>query len=431
MRSLGRWTLAGLVLNTVIGTGIFVLPGTAAARLGWASMWAWAIAALLTGAMVLCFAEVASRFDAGGGAYLYAQKAFGRYAGVQIGWVNYFARITAAAAQANAFTAYLGALWLWADTRVGAVTTSTVFIGLLAAANVRSVRSGARVSNIFALIKMLPLLAFGALGIAWLVAGQGVAPPIAADTSVGGWLQLLLLLMFAFGGFESALIPLAEAKDPRRDAPVALFTGLALVTVLYLVTQLAVLATLDNPGATDRPIAESARVMFGNAGAAAVAVAAIVSIYGWLASMILTVPRITQAMADRGDLPRIFGEVHPRFRTPYISIIVFAGLAWFLSVQGSLIQNLSLSAVSRLVVSGTVCASLPVFRRRDRTAPAGSGAAAMFRSPFGMVMSVVGVLTSVLLASRMNAREGYSIIALFVVGTVHWLVVRRAPPPSH
>lgn len=423
VRSIGRWSLAALVLNTIIGTGIFVLPGTAAARLGWSSLLAWSVAALLTMAMVFCFAEVASRFDGAGGAYLYAQKVFGRFAGVQIAWINYFARATAAAAQSNAFAAYLGTLWPWADTRAGGVVISTAFIGFLAAANIRSVQAGARLSNVFALIKMAPLLAFGALGIAWLLSGQ--APPsfLPADQSLGGWLQLLLLLMFAFGGFESALIPLTEAKNPRRDAPFALLAGLGLVTVVYLAAQLAVLATLADPDATQRPLAESGRVMLGATGATLVTVAALISIYGWLASMILTVPRITMSMAEHGDLPSVFGRIHPTFRTPWVSIILFAAIAWILAVSGGLFQNLSLSAVSRLVVYGTVCAALPVLRHR-RVSGAGE---ALFRAPAGLLMAAVGVATSIVLASRMNLREGVSVAVIIAIAGVHWWIVRRTP----
>jgi amino acid transporter len=427
VRSLGRWSLAALVLNTIIGTGIFVLPGTAAARLGWSSLLAWIVAAALTSAMVLCFAEVASRFEGAGGAYLYAQAAFGRFAGVQIAWVNYFARATAAAAQANAFGTYLAELWPLAGTGTGGALTSTLFIGFLAAANVRSVSAGARVSNAFALVKIAPLLLFGALGIVWLVFGRGETGLGGSDTSVGSWLQLLLLLMFAYGGFESALIPLTEAKDPRRDAPFALFAGLGLVTVVYLAAQLAVLATLSDPGATQRPLAESARVMVGTAGATVIAVAAIVSIYGWLASMTLTVPRITMAMAHRGDLPAAFGWIHPQFRTPWVSVLVFAGVAWVLAISGGLLQNLSLSAVSRLFVYGTVCGSLLVFRRREAAAAAPPAA---YRSPLGALMAVVGVATSIVLASRMNAREGVSLAIVVAIGVAHWLVVRGRPAPQ-
>ena len=163
-------------------------------------------------------------------------------------WMGYFVRCITAAVQANLFTTYLAELWPGAASRPGEIAVTTAFIGLHALVNVRSVGSGARVSNVFAVIKIVPLVVLGVLGLVWLGAGKGAPPPIPTDPTLGGWLQALVLLMFAYGGFESALIPVAEAKDARRDAPFALITGLALVTVVYLAAQLTVLATLSDRG---------------------------------------------------------------------------------------------------------------------------------------------------------------------------------------
>src|SRR5262249_7794154 len=154
-----------------------------------------------------------SRFTEAGGAYLYAERAFGRFVGIQMAWISYFARCISAAVQANLFATYLEELWPWAASRPGELTVTTAFIALHAGVNVQSVGSGARMSNVFAVVKLVPLLVFGALGLVWLAAGKAAAPAIGSDPKLGGWLQSLLLLMFAYGGFESALIPLAEAKD--------------------------------------------------------------------------------------------------------------------------------------------------------------------------------------------------------------------------
>lgn len=428
IRAIGRWSLAALILNSIIGTGVFILPGTIAGTLGWPGIFAWVLAALIIGAMVFCFAEVASRFMGAGGAYLYAEVAFGRFAGIQIGWITYFARCITAAVQANLFSTYLAEFWPWAGTRAGGAAVATVFLGSLTAINLRSVLSGARTSNIFAVIKVVPLIVFGALGVAWLVGGSAVPAVTPSDPSVSGWLRALLLLMFGYGGFESGVIPLAEAKDPRRDAPFALITGLAIVTVVYLAAQVTVLATLSDPGASTRPLAAAARVILGTGGAAFMAVAALLSVYGWLASNMLTVPRLTTAMAERGDMPRIFARVHPVRRTPWVSILVFSGIAWVLAVQAGLLQNLSLSAVSRLFPYATVCAALLVFRHRD----GGAGGdermePALFRVKGGPVLAVIGVLASLILATRMNHRELVAMAAIIALGTVHWLVVRKRP----
>jgi amino acid transporter len=424
VRSLGRWSLAALVLNGIIGSGVFFLPGPLADRLGWMSLAAWAIAGGCCAAMILCFAEVASRFSGAGGAYLFTRAAFGPFVGLQVGWLSYFVRAITGAVQANLFSTYLAEFWPWAGTPLGGVAATTLFIGVLAAANVRSVVSGARLSNGFALVKITPLLLFGMLGLAWIAGGKAVAAPLPSDPSISGWLDVLLLLMFAYGGFESAVIPLGEARNPRRDAPVALVVGLGLATLVYLLAQITVLATLTDPGSPSRPLAESARALLGDTGATIISLAALISVYGWLASNLLTVPRLSMAMAQRGDFPAFFDKVHPVFRTPWVSILFFAGLSWALANQAGLLQNLSLAAVSRLFTYGLVCAALPVLRRRDKSGN-GELSPPLFRAPAGNVLALIAVAVSITLATRMNLREAATMAFTVALATLYWFLSRQ------
>lgn len=425
VRSLGRWSLAALVLNGIIGSSVFILPGTLADRLGWMSLVAWAIAAAVCAAMILCFAEVASRFSGAGGAYLFTRVAFGGFVGLQVGWLSYFVRAITGAVQANLFAAYLAGLWPWAGTRLGGVAATTIFLGFLAAVNIRSVVSGARVSNGFALVKITPLLLFGGLGIMWMASGKAAPAPLPSDPSIAGWLEVLLLLMFAYGGFESAVIPLGEAKNPRRDAPFALLIGLGSAALLYQLAQITVLATLVEPGATERPLAESARAMLGGTGAVVISLAALISVYGWLASNLLAVPRLSMAMAEHGDFPAFFSKVHPVFRTPWVSILFFAGLSWMLANQAGLLQNLSLAAVSRLFTYGLVCAALPTLRRVDRVNP-GRVPPPLFRAPMGNALAVISVFASITLATRMNPREAVTLAVTTALATLYWFARRRS-----
>jgi basic amino acid/polyamine antiporter, APA family len=411
-------------LNGIIGSSVFILPGPLADRLGWMSLAAWAVAAACCAAMILCFAEVASRFSGAGGAYLFTRAAFGRFVGLQVGWLSYFVRAITAAVQANLFSTYLAEFWPWAGTRLGGVAATTIFIGFLAAVNVRSVGSGARVSNGFALVKITPLLMFGTLGVIWMTSGKAVPASLPSDPSVTSWLEVLLLLMFAYGGFESAVIPLGEARNPRRDAPIALLIGLSLAALVYQLAQLTVLVTLPDPGATQRPLADSARVMLGNPGAAIITVAALISVYGWLASNLLSVPRLSMAMAERGDFPPFFAKVHPGFRTPWVSILFFAGVSWALANQAGLLQNLSLAAVSRLFTYGLVCAALPVFRRRDRIG-GNEVPPPLFRAPAGTALALASVIISITLATRMNLREAVTMSLTFLLATLYWYFSRR------
>ena len=227
--------------------------------------------------------------------------------------------------------------------------------------------------------------------------------------------------MFAYGGFEAALLPLGEAKNPRRDAPIALFATLGVCALLYTLVQVVVVATLKDPGAAARPLAAAAGTFLGPAGATLMALGALVSVYGYLAGAMLNVPRLSFAMAEQGDLPPRFGAVHPRFRTPHVSVLVFAALTWALASVGSFLQNLSLSAVSRLLTYGAVCVALIVLRRRERREP-GRVQPAGFRVPLGQTVAVLGLAFSAVLILRMNQRELAVLAATLIVGLVHWRI---------
>ena len=326
LRTIGRWGLTAIVLNQIIGSGIFALPGTVAARLGWLVLPAHAIAALLALLIMLAFAEVASRFSQAGGPYLYAHVAFGRFVGLQMGWMAMFVRLLSAAVQVNLLTTYIAELWPPAGRPVGSAAIAAVFLGGLTVVNLLGVTQGTRVSSMFAALKIGALLAFGAAGLVWIAAGHTIPAHAATATTPGGWLGVVLLLMFAYSGFEAALIPMGESRNPQRDAPWALLVAFAAVVVVYALVQVVVLATLPDPGATDRPLAAAGGVILGRAGSVAMTFVAITSVYGWGSAIMVAAPRLSYAMAERGDLPAVFAWVHPRYRTPWVSILAYAVL---------------------------------------------------------------------------------------------------------
>ena len=431
-RTIGRLALTGLVLNAVIGSSVFGLPSTIGGRLGAASPWAWLLAAAGMALVVACFAEVASRFEGAGGPYLYARAAFGRLAGIEMAWLSYLVRLTAAATNANLFVIYLGEFVPGLDGRLaGALVLAAVLLPL-AAANYRGVATGLGVSSAFTVAKLLPLTAFVVLGLALLPLAPVVRPP-APPPGTGDWLEVILLLVFAYGGFEAALMPLGEARAPRRDAPVALFAALGICALSYTAVQLVVILALPDPAAAPRPLAAAAEVFLGRGGAVLLAAGALVSVYGYLAGAMLNVPRLTYALAEQGDLPPGLGEVHPRFRTPHRSVVLFAVLVWALASAGSFLENLSLSAVSRLLGYGAICVALVVLRRADgrdgndareaRDAP--TRGAAWFRVPAGRLVALLGLLFTAILALRMNGRELLVLTVTLVLGWLHWEWMRR------
>jgi basic amino acid/polyamine antiporter, APA family len=373
--------------------------------------------------VVAAFAEVASRFSRAGGTYLYARVAFGRFAGIEMAWLTYLVRLTAAATNANLFVIYLAEFWPRATGPVESRLLLAVVLLPLVVANYRGVRGGVWTSTAFAVAKLAPLAIFMIAGVWAMTAGYGAsAPTRATEAGAGTWLEAILLLVFAYGGFESALLPLGEARNPRRDAPLALFTALGLCALIYTLVQVVVLAMLSDPAATDRPLAAAAQVFLGPVGAALMAAGALVSVYGYLAAAMVNVPRLIYAMAAEGDLPPRLAAVHPRFRTPHVSVAVFAVTVWAFAAAGGFLGNLSLSAVSRLLTYGMVSVALVVFRKSERGA--GDVEPAWFRVPAGTLVAVLGLAFSAVLALRMKQLELVVLAGTLACGLVHWVWMR-------
>ena len=415
VRAIGRFDLTALVFNGVVGSSIFGMPAVLAALTG-----AWSpLAALLGGlgilAIVLCHAEVASRFREAGGTYLYAREAFGRAAGFQAGWLSFWIRATSMGANLNVFVNYLGELAPAAGRGAGRAAVMCAIAAFATALNVIGVRHGARTTDVFAVAKLLPLVLLIALGLTRIsgevLATQAVAAP--------DWTQAVLLLVFAYGGFEAALIPAGEMKDPRKDTAFALLAALAVIATVYMLVQLAVVGIVPGVAAQKAPVAAAFGVLLGAAGVTLASVAAMVSTYGWTVGAVLASPRILYSMAERGELPALLARVHPRFRTPDLSIYAFtiAGLAF--GVSGGFAANATLSAIVRLVTYAMVCASLLVFRRRADVE------AAWFVVPAGPAVAAVALGFCAWLLSTRTFGQAWILLAIMAVGAVIGLVSRR------
>ncbi|MFZ3340689.1 MAG: APC family permease [Terriglobales bacterium] len=427
VRALGRWSLAALAINSVIGSGIFGLPSTVAGYLGTRSTAAVLIAGAAMAVIMACFAEVASQFSEAGGPYLYARTAFGRLTGILVGWTLYLAQTAAPAANANLFVVYLAEFWPRAKQPWPRFLILTLLVGLLALVNVRGARQGAVVSNVFTIAKILPLL---------MVISTGAALTLFHPTPWNGsqsfpahsWMKAIFLLIFAYGGFESALAPAGEAKNPARDTAFALLVTLISCTAIYALVQWVVVGVLG-PGATgDRPLADVARVTMGNSGARLVAIGALISVYGYLSAKLLGMPRVTFALAEARDLPRAFASVSHRFHTPWFSILFFATAVWGLALAGSFAWNVTLSVVARLFYYGVVCAALIALRRKPawQNVPDSSGRRApSFRLPLGPLWAILGVLICLLLTTQVDLSKSLILAVTVAAALLNWLWTRR------
>jgi basic amino acid/polyamine antiporter, APA family len=421
VRAIGRWSLTGFVINAIIGSGVFGLPDDISRLVGAAAPLAYVLAALGIGVVMSCFAEVASRFTAAGGPYLYAREAFGRFAGVQMGWFAAVVRIAAAAANANLFVVYLGAFWPSVTDPWPRAIVLLLLFGFLAAVNIRGVRPGARVSDGLTFAKLVPIAVFVAVG-AWAVGSQIVVG--SSQAPAADWLQAVLALVFAFGGFEVALMPMSEARDPRRDAPFALFAGLAVVVLVYLSMQLVFMGAISDPAALarpevrERPVAEAARLFLGAGGVGLIALGVMLSTYGNLAVQFVGAPRLLFALAEQRDFPAILTRVHRAWRTPHVAILTHAACSAAFAIYGSFIWNAILSAVARLGTYAVVCAAVPILRRRDSEG-------ALFRLPGGWLLPAIGLSFCVVLGAQMQAAHARLAAIVAVLATMNWIRVRR------
>jgi amino acid transporter len=418
VRSIGRIGLTALAVNIIIGGGIFGLPSEVAGLVGRASPLAVIAGGLLMGIVMGCFAEVASQFSEHGGAYLYIGKAFGSYPGLLAGWFTWLTTIGAAAANVTLFVSYGAAFVPFAKSSAGRIVALLFVIAVATVANYVGVRSGARFSMLLAFAKLVPLAVLIAFGLARfgahpeLITRQEIVGPGAAR-----WLDALLLLIFAYGGFEDSLIPLGEVKNPQKTVPIALGSALAICIGVYTLLQFIVVAILGT-SPSERPLAATGAVLIGPASALLISLGAMVATYGNFSGILLASPRLMFALAENGQFPKFLGSVHERFKTPHRSIVVFGILTALVAATGTFRWALLITTGSTIFVYGGVCAALIRLRRM-------SAERSGFRLPAGVPLATIGVAMSLAVMTRLHWKESIVLTATALCATVMWMVARN------
>src|SRR5690242_7409896 len=407
------------MVNTMVGASIFGLPALIAARLGKWSPFGFLVAFAIIAVIAACMAEVASQFQDAGGPYMYTKVAFGRFLAIQNGWLTWLTRIAAASAVANLFIIYLGEFFPEVTKPIARAAVLTVLSGFLAAVNYRGVSGGNRLSNVFTVTKVSLLAFFVLAGLAALAFRPEIRvnpTPIHATSS--GWFEAVLLMMYSYAGFDPALIATGETRNTRKDIPIALFSAIAATTLLYIAVQYLVIHTIPNAGSSAAPVVDSARRLLPHWAVRIVAAGTLVSAYGYLSANMLHTPRVTFAMGERGDFPVLFAKIHPHFRTPHVSITIFAALLLIFSIAGDFPGNAMLSIVSRLFIYGSVALALPVLRKKHPNADA-------FRLPGGVFVSALALFLTAVLVTRMHRGEFLVIAATAALAFVNWLLARH------
>lgn len=419
VRGIRRWDLVAIAINAIIGAGIFGLPSKVFSLIGPYSIIAFIACALVVSLIILCFAEVGSRFDDTGGPYLYAREAFNPAVAFEIGWLIWLTRITAFAANCNLLISYLGYFWTPATDGFWRASLIITVVTVLAAINLLGIRQAAIVSNVSTIGKLVPIVIFIGAGLFFLNP-QAFTPGPTPDT--GAFSQSVLLLVYAFTGFEMASIPAGEVRDPQRNLPRALIIAIVLVVVLYILIQIVCVGTLPSLAQSQKPLADAGTQFLGTAGGAIISAGAIISIAGNLNIVMLSGSRLPFAMAEQKQLPAFIGSVHRTFFTPYVAILLTAGLMLVLTLKSSFVAALTISTIARLVTYGATCIALPVFRRRK------DGPPAAFHLPGGTIIALLslGLIVWLLLHSTLQEAKAAAIAGAFglAIYLVYWLYSR-------
>src|SRR6266704_4131241 len=416
LRAVGVWGLAASIINVTVGGGIFRLPGSVAASLGPGAPIAYLVCAAVMGLIALCFAEAGSRVDMTGGPYAYVEIAFGPFVGFLAGVLVWILGTLAVAAVSTIFADSIGALAPRLDgSAARALILVTVFV-VLGGVNVLGVRQGVLLNAVATVAKLLPLVLL-------IAAGLFVVQPVnLAWTQIppaGAVARSSILLIFAFSGVESALVPSGEFKDVRKTVPRAILIAMLAITLLYLALQTVAQGVLGGDLGSDRaPLAETAARVFGPWGRTLLLVSATVSMFGYVSGMTLAVPRALFAFARDGFLPRRVAAVHPRFRTPYVAIVLQSALVCVLAITNGFEKLAILANLATLILYGACCLAAWELRRREVAKPDPTlRARASGAIPWAACAVILWMLTSVTRREWAVAAAVIAVAALLFLAT--------------
>jgi amino acid transporter len=405
-RELGTRQLAANIFNYTVGSGIFVLPAFAVLQLGTAAPLAYVACAIIIGLVVMCFAEAGSRVSATGGPYAYVETALGPMWGFVAGCLVLATGTSAAAAVSSVLARSILTLApgtsIWVNRLVIVLLVST-----LVAINYRGVKTGARVIETVTVAKLLPLLAFVAIGVFFIEPSNLVWTAVPEAGSV---LSTAGIVIFAFSGIEGSLMPSGEVKNPSKTVPRAAFLALGAATLLYLAIQFVALGIMGTDLAQDRttPLASAAGAIVGPIGRTILVVGAVISMFGYLSANVLSEPRGLFAMSRDGFLPRILKSVHPRFHSPHKAIVIYGVIVASIALSGTF-ETLTIFANLSALMLYFLCAIAAYILRRNDVRTDGEP----FLAPGGTLVPIAACLSLAWLFYETVTREQF--IALLIV----------------
>lgn len=447
-RDLGVWGAASIVVGTIIGSGIFLVPKTMILQVGEVPLVfaVWVVGGLLSLAGALTYAELSTMMPEAGGENNYLREAYGPFFGFLNGWTQmWVAKSGSVATLATGFFYYLANFWPALERTIltvpapigekggplhisGGQLLAMGLILLLGAINWFGLRAGARVQVTATVLKIALIAGIVAAGLfSGVAAGHG---PVTAPGGAAGFFGALVAALWAYDGWNNLTMVAGEVKNPQKSLPLALVLGTALVVCIYLITNAAYFLVLS-PAAvasSDRVAAEMMRGIAGDGGAALVSIAAMISIFAALNGSLLSGARVPYALARDGYFFQRFAKVHEKHHVPGFSIMAVSLWSSILVLTGRYDQLLTMVIFPSWILYGMATASVFVLRRKqpDRPRP--------YRTigyPVVPLLFVFGAAVLIYFTLKNSPREsiiGLSLIAAGLPFYFHWRAKARKDP---
>jgi APA family basic amino acid/polyamine antiporter len=410
--------VTNLVVGSIIGADIYVASAFGAGLLGPFSLVVWIIAGIIAIVIALCFAQCAALLPKVGGPYAYAHAAWGAFAGFIVGWSLWLAEWMSLAVFPVAFAQYL-MFFLPGLDQISQIIVKLLFVVFLIATNVVGVKAAGRTNDLLTIVKLAPLVFFVIIGSLYIASNAATVStnfsPF-APFGIGSFGSALVLIFWAYAGFEISTIPAGEIRDPSRTIPRAILVGISIVTIFYLTTNIVLfgirpwnlLSSDKAPLATATDAVLSSVPTLALIGGIIVGGGALISVAGSDESGVIGTSRLGYALAADGLFPRVFAKIHPKFKTPYLGIVIQATTALIAAIVGNLTLLIATSVFFMAIAYVATSASIFSLHRKSQ--------ATHFHLRGGMLIPGLGVIFSLYLITQCTITQIALGLALLLAG---------------
>jgi basic amino acid/polyamine antiporter, APA family len=418
VRAVGGVSLAAAIINIIVGSGIFLLPALLFTRMGPSAPIAFLAGALAIVPIALCFAAIGSRAATTGGPYTYVAAAFGPFPGFVAGALMWICNAASSGAVASALFLQVARAWPQFDNSAWRTLFMVVLYSILIALNAFGVKLGARAITVLATLKLTPLFLLASVGLFFVDWSQISWIAIPSWTTLGA---SMVLVMFAYSGMETALIPSGELRDASHSVPRATMAAILVVVLLYMGIQIVTQGILGPALATSKvPLAEAAGTLW-TPGLVLLLITAGVSMGGFMMGNLLASSRLLYALGRDGYLPSAYGRVTASYRVPLLAIVTHGGVGFSLAMLGNFEALALVSGGANCLIYLGVSLATWVAQKRDLR----SGGPP-FVLPGGPLIPAISTLAMIAIVGTLSRAEwtaiGIALLALVLIyaGLRHW-----------